>query len=94
MQLSRPKPRLRVSEYVCYVVQILKVYRQLRSDYIKSFAGTEFHTIGSCAMLPKSKGGVVSPELKVYGTSNIRVVDLSILPIQISAHPQSTVYGM
>lgn len=62
-------------------------------------------------MLPRAKGGVVSPELKVYGTNNIRVVDvshlcpvlgidltsivqMSILPLQISAHPQSTMYGM
>jgi len=63
-------------------------------DYIKGFAQTFLHTIGSCSMLPRNKGGVVSPELKVYGTSNIRVVDLSILPFQISAHPQLTVYGI
>lgn len=46
------------------------------SEYIKGFAGTEYHTIGSCAMLPKSLGGVVSPNLVVYGTKNIRVVDV------------------
>jgi choline dehydrogenase-like flavoprotein len=31
-------------------------------------------------MLPKAYGGVVDPTLKVYGTNNIRVVDVSILP--------------
>ncbi|TDL20220.1 alcohol oxidase [Rickenella mellea] len=62
-------------------------------DYIKNHGGPEYHTVGSAAMLPRSKGGVVSPELKVYGTSNIRVVDMSILPLQISAHPMSTLYG-
>ncbi|KAJ6496059.1 GMC oxidoreductase [Mycena sanguinolenta] len=63
-------------------------------DYIKNHGGPEYHTVGSAAMLPREKGGVVSPQLKVYGTSNIRVVDMSILPLQISAHPMSTLYGV
>ncbi|KAJ7090131.1 GMC oxidoreductase [Mycena epipterygia] len=63
-------------------------------DYIKNHGGPEYHTVGSAAMLPREKGGVVSPEFKVYGTSNIRVVDWSILPLQISAHPMSTLYGV
>ncbi|KAF8324046.1 alcohol oxidase [Clavulina sp. PMI_390] len=63
-------------------------------DYITGFAGTEYHTVGSCAMLPQSLGGVVSPELIVYGTSNIRVVDMSVLPLQITAHPSSFLYGV
>ncbi|KAJ7436903.1 GMC oxidoreductase [Mycena galericulata] len=63
-------------------------------DYIKNHGSPEYHTVGSAAMLPREKGGVVSPELKVYGTSNIRIVDYSILPLQISAHPMSTLYGI
>jgi choline dehydrogenase-like flavoprotein len=41
-------------------------------------------------MLPKDKNGVVDPKLKVYGTKNIRVVDLSIVPLQFAAHTQGT----
>ncbi|KAJ7595084.1 GMC oxidoreductase [Mycena floridula] len=63
-------------------------------DYIKNFVGAEYHTVGSAAMLPRDKGGVVSPELKVYGTTNLRVVDMSILPLQITAHPMSFLYGV
>ncbi|KAI0070191.1 GMC oxidoreductase [Panus rudis PR-1116 ss-1] len=44
-------------------------------------------TSGTCSMLPQDKGGVVDPKLKVYGTNNIRVVDLSILPLIVATHP-------
>lgn len=55
---------------------------------------TIYHPIGTCAMLPREEGGVVSPELKVYGTRNLRVVDASVIPVIISAHMQTAVYGI
>jgi len=66
---------------------------QLR-DWIKKCFGTTWHTAGSCSMLPRASGGVVDPELKVYGTNNVRVVDLSVVPLQFAAHPQATVYAI
>lgn len=39
-------------------------------------------------MLPQESGGVVDHKLIVYGTTNLRVVDLSTLPLHIAAHPQ------
>ncbi|KAI0347718.1 alcohol oxidase [Trametopsis cervina] len=56
--------------------------------------GTVWHTASSCSLLPKDKGGVVDSDLKVYGTSNLRVVDLSVVPIHVGTHTQSTVYGI
>jgi choline dehydrogenase-like flavoprotein len=38
--------------------------------------------------------GVVSPELLVYGTRNLRVVDSSIFPLLPAAHLQAVVYGV
>jgi len=55
---------------------------------------TEFHPVGTASMLPKNQGGVVDSSLRVYGTSNVRVVDASIIPLHISAHLQGTVYGI
>ncbi|KAF2215414.1 hypothetical protein CERZMDRAFT_94824 [Cercospora zeae-maydis SCOH1-5] len=55
---------------------------------------TLWHTMGTCSMLPYADGGVVDPELKVYGTSNLRIADASVIPVIISAHPQSLVYAI
>ena len=45
-------------------------------------------------MMRSELGGVVDAALRVYGTANVRVVDASVLPIQLSAHLSSTVYGI
>ncbi|KAF5496644.1 Dehydrogenase citC [Colletotrichum fructicola] len=50
-----------------------------------------FHPVGTCSMLPKEDGGVVDANLKVYGTSNLRVVDASVIPLLVSAHVQTAV---
>lgn len=63
-------------------------------DWIKNYMSTTFHTAGSASMLPKDKDGVVDPRLKVYGTSNLRVIDLSVVPLLFAAHSQSVVYGL
>lgn len=39
-------------------------------------------------------GGVVDERLRVYGVAGLRVVDASIMPLQIGAHPQATVYAI
>jgi len=62
------------------------------ADWVKDFSGSTFHTIGSLSMLPLDKGGVVDPQLKVYGTTNIRCADLSIVPLHFSAHSLATAY--
>lgn len=45
-------------------------------------------------MMRKDLGGVVDPQLKVYGTRNVRVVDSSIIPMQISGHSTATLYAV
>ncbi|CCM05473.1 uncharacterized protein FIBRA_07694 [Fibroporia radiculosa] len=63
-------------------------------ENVKKNLSTIWHTVGSLSMLPKEKGGVVDHELKVYGTANIRVVDLSVVPISIGAHTQMVAYAI
>ena len=43
-------------------------------DYCRRNVATCFHWIGTAAMLPRENGGVVDPRLRVYGTTNLRVV--------------------
>ena len=62
--------------------------------YVKTVLQTLNHPVGTCAMAPEDWGGVVSPELMVYGTSNLRVIDASIFPLHIAAHPAATVYAV
>ncbi|KAH8983419.1 alcohol oxidase [Lactarius hatsudake] len=61
---------------------------------LKNNVATTFHTVGSCSMLPREDGGVVDNKLKVYGTTNVHVIDLSIIPLHIGAHTQATVYAI
>lgn len=61
---------------------------------IKGIDRSNFHPISTAAMMPKEIGGVVDTSLKVYGTSNVRVVDASVLPFQVCGHLQSTIYAV
>ncbi|KAI0030336.1 GMC oxidoreductase [Vararia minispora EC-137] len=64
------------------------------APWVKKTMTTLHHVIGSTSMLPREKGGVVNSQLKVYGTRNLRVVDLGIVPLHFAAHPQASVYAI
>ncbi|KAJ7668139.1 hypothetical protein B0H17DRAFT_950122 [Mycena rosella] len=64
------------------------------NTYIAQTGATEYHPSGSNSMLPLEYGGVVDTKLMVYGTTNLRVVDVSVVPISPSAHTMATAYGV
>ncbi|KLO19194.1 GMC oxidoreductase [Schizopora paradoxa] len=63
-------------------------------EYVRAGCWPVYHPVGTASMLPKEDGGVVDSSLKVYGTSNLRVVDLSILPMEVSGHTQALAYAI
>ncbi|KIP06679.1 hypothetical protein PHLGIDRAFT_128108 [Phlebiopsis gigantea 11061_1 CR5-6] len=62
--------------------------------WILSVFSSNSHPIGTAAMMRRDIGGVVDARLKVYGTANVRVVDASIMPMQVSAHLSAPLYGI
>ncbi|CAO1624064.1 unnamed protein product [Sympodiomycopsis kandeliae] len=50
------------------------------------------HPIGTASMMPEADGGVVDSNFKVYHTDNVRIVDASVLPLQLSAHLSASLY--
>jgi len=52
------------------------------------------HPCCTAAMMPKEKGGVVGPDLKVHGAAGLRVVDMSVLPFTPSSHLSALAYAV
>jgi choline dehydrogenase-like flavoprotein len=46
------------------------------------------HAVGSCAMGPNSDD-VVDAQLRVRGVTGLRVVDASVLPVQVAGNSQA-----
>ncbi|KND87110.1 Alcohol oxidase, partial [Tolypocladium ophioglossoides CBS 100239] len=59
-------------------------------DWIRSNLNTTWHSLGTCKMAPKEKGGVVDKNLNVYGTQGLKLGDLSIVPENVAANTNNT----
>lgn len=62
--------------------------------WVKENSVLTAHFTSTCSMLPQGMGGVVNPELKVYGTKNLRVCDASIMPLTTRGNTMATVYAL
>ncbi|KAK6434412.1 hypothetical protein LTR95_009402 [Oleoguttula sp. CCFEE 5521] len=69
---------------------------QALQDWLVNNMIIDWHPVGSCSMGGHlaAEGGVVDSRLQVYGVEGLRVVDASIMPLQISSHPQATIYAI
>jgi choline dehydrogenase-like flavoprotein len=65
-------------------------------DWVVNTTITDWHPVGTCRMGGSLgiRAGVVDDRLRVYGVRGLRVVDASIMPLQISGHLQATVYAI
>lgn len=63
-------------------------------EIIRQTQVSVFHVSGTCAMMPREKGGVVDERLRVHGAKGLRVVDASVFPLEPSGNIQSVVYAV
>lgn len=62
-------------------------------DWVRNTTTQIWHAGATCAMGRKGdKSAVVDSNAKVFGVTNLRVVDASALPFMVPGHPQSTIY--
>lgn len=59
-------------------------------DWVRGNLNTTWHSLGTCAMKERSKGGVVDGSLNVYGTQGLKVADLSMVPENVGANTNNT----
>ena len=57
---------------------------------IRENIGTTWHSIATCKMAPREENGVVDGRLNVWGTKGLKLADLSIPPMNVSANTNNT----
>ncbi|KAF2448902.1 GMC oxidoreductase [Karstenula rhodostoma CBS 690.94] len=62
--------------------------------WIAGAFGSNSHPVSTAAMRSRDLGGVVDAEGRVYGAKNVRVVDASVFPTQISGHLSASIYAI
>ncbi|KAE9378239.1 GMC oxidoreductase [Stipitochalara longipes BDJ] len=71
-----------------------RLTKEIAVRIVREAMSSSFHPVGTCSMLPREDGGVVDPSLRVYGTSNLRVVDASFFPLNVRGNIGSLVYAV
>jgi alcohol oxidase len=59
---------------------------------IREMVSTTWHSLGTCKMAPRDKGGVVDANLNVYGVRGLKLADLSIPPENVGANTGNTAF--
>ncbi|KIK68780.1 hypothetical protein GYMLUDRAFT_36268 [Collybiopsis luxurians FD-317 M1] len=59
-------------------------------DYLRDNATAGWHSLGTCAMKPRTDRGVVDSRLNVYGVQRLKVADMSIAPSNVGANTYNT----
>lgn len=59
---------------------------------VREIISTTWHSLGTCKMAPREKGGVVDHKLSVHGVEHLKVADLSIPPENVGANTGGTAF--
>jgi choline dehydrogenase len=63
------------------------------AEHIRQTAETIYHPVGTCKMGTDAMA-VVDAELRVCGVEGLRVMDASVIPLQITGHTNAPVIAM
>lgn len=55
---------------------------------------SDYHPCCTASMAALGDGGVVGADLRVHGLRRLRVADLSVVPLELGTHTQSTAYAI
>ncbi|KAL1896755.1 hypothetical protein Sste5346_004388 [Sporothrix stenoceras] len=66
---------------------------EIQAAILAAMSPTNGHECCTAAMLPLALGGVVDPNLCVYGVTGLRVIDISYWPFPVAGAPSATMYG-
>jgi len=59
-------------------------------EHVRNRVETAWHSIGTCRIGSREEGGVVDANLNVHGVKGLKVVDLSIPPLNVAANTMNT----
>jgi choline dehydrogenase-like flavoprotein len=94
-KMIKTKPLANIVRRRAFPPEDVTEFKDMR-DWVTNTTITDWHPVGTCRMGGSLgiKAGVVDDRLRVYGVKGLRVVDASIMPLQISGHLQATVYAI
>ncbi|KAK4122315.1 GMC oxidoreductase [Parathielavia appendiculata] len=58
--------------------------------WLRENVSTTWHSLGTCKMAPRERGGVVDASLGVYGVEGLKIADMSIVPRNVAANTNNT----
>ena len=64
------------------------------ADYLRKYATTIWHPVGTCSVSAEPSLGACSGDFKVWGTDNIYVADASVIPTLTSGNPQAAIFAL
>ncbi|KAG6816544.1 hypothetical protein H0H87_005322 [Tephrocybe sp. NHM501043] len=79
-----------IDEWISGVLRFTSVEGKLTQNLPLDHVETTWHSLGTCAMKPREEGGVVDGRLNVFGTKNLKCVDLSICPDNLGTNTYSS----
>lgn len=68
--------------------------QQISDAMKRGMTASTAHTCCTSPMMPRDMGGVVGPDLLVYGVKGLSVADISLIPLIPATHTCQTVYAI